>query len=255
MNCSAISGSPLTQADVAAPIVGDDQRGWHDGVLDKAAQGIGAAVGDDGQSHTTGIATVPALVLRRPRLAMANLDSGGHQCFVVDASAIAARPSTDPGLIDLDMLFRPTTDTILVRPHHAGAQFVKDAKRSFVSCQPKLPLKLNRRHARRLAGDEIRGPEPDAKRRMTALHDRAGQEAGLASTRAAFQNTGSGCNAEGFTNHAAMRADKTVRPTRAPKIDSTRRVIRKQLLKFGERLGKSQIVPLVNVQSRHNCGY
>src|SRR5665213_3461328 len=175
--------APLTQADVAAPIVGDD-----------------------GQSHTTSIATVPALVLRRPRLAMANLDSGGHQCFVVDASALAARPSADPGLIDLDMLFRPTTNTILVRPHHAGAQFVKDAKRSFVSCQPKLPLKLNRRHARRLAGDEIRGPEPDAKRRMTALHDRAGQEAGLASTRTAFQNTGSGCDAEGFTNHAAMRA-------------------------------------------------
>jgi hypothetical protein len=175
--------------------------------------------------------------------------------FVVDASALAARPSTDPGLIDLDMLFRPTTDTILVRPHHASAQFVKDGESGFVSCQSKLPLKLHRRHARRLAGDEIRGPEPNAERRVTALHDRASQESGLTSTRTTFQNTGPGCNAEGFTNHAAMRADKTVRPTGASKIGGTRRVIRKQLLKFGERLGKSQIVPLVNVQSRHNCGY
>jgi hypothetical protein len=51
------------------------------------------------------------------RLPVANLDSGGHQRFVVDAPAFAARPSADPRLIDLDMLFRPTPDTVLVRPH------------------------------------------------------------------------------------------------------------------------------------------
>ena len=150
------------------------------------------------------------------------------------------------------MLFRPTTDTVLVRPHHARAQFVQDAEGSFISCQPKLPLKLHRRHPRRLAGDKVSGPEPDAERRMTAFHDGADQEAGLAATRTALQNTGSGDDAEGLGDLAAMRADKTVRPTGAPKIGSTCRVIGKQLLKLRERLGKSQIVALVNVHGRHD---
>ncbi len=52
---------------------------------------------------------------------------------------------------------------------------------------------------------------------MTALHDGADQEAGLAATRTALQNTGSGDNAEGLGDLAAMRADKAVRPTGAPK--------------------------------------
>src|SRR5271165_5941101 len=108
------------------------------------------------------------------------------------------------------MFFRPTTDVVLVRTHHARAQFVQDAEGSFVSCQPKLPLKLHRRHARRLAGDEVSGPEPDAERRMTALHDGADQETGLAAARTALQNTWSGDNAEGLGDQAAMRADKAV---------------------------------------------
>src|SRR5450432_77824 len=219
--------APLAQAGIAAPIVGGGQRTRHDDILDKAGQGLGAAVGYDGQPYSTGIATVLSFVLRRPRFPAANLDSGGYQRFVVDASALAARPSADPGFIDLDMLFRPTTDTVPVRPHHAGAQFMQDTEGGFVSCQPKLALKLNRRHARRLAGDQIRGPEPDAERRVTTLHDRACQEAGLASTRTAFQNTGSGCNAEGLADHATMRAGKAIRPTGASKIGGTRRVIRK----------------------------
>src|SRR5271166_6561812 len=224
--------APLAQAGIAVPIVSDDQRAWHDGILNKATQGICAAVSGDGQSHSTGIAAILPLILCRARLPVANLDSCGHQRFVVDAPAFAARPSADPCLIDLDMLFRPTTDTVLVRPHHARAQFVQDAEGGFISCQPKLPLKLHRRHPRRLAGDEVRGPEPNAERRMTAFHDGADQEAGLAATRTALQNTGSADNAEGLGDLAAMRADKAVRPTGTPKIGSTCRVIGKQLLKL-----------------------
>src|SRR5271166_6601600 len=74
------------------------------------------------------------------------------------------------------------------------------------------------RHARRLAGDEVSGPEPDAERRMTALHDGADQETGLAAARTALQNTWSGDNAEGLGDQAAMRADKAVRPAGTPKI-------------------------------------
>src|SRR5208282_5684766 len=94
-NCMVVE-APLAQAGIAAPIVGDDQRAWHDGTLDKATQGIGAAVSSDGQSHSTGIAAILPLVLCRARLPVANLDSGGHQRFVVDAAAFAACPSADP---------------------------------------------------------------------------------------------------------------------------------------------------------------
>src|SRR5271169_924 len=93
----------LAQAGIAAPIVGYAQRAWHDGTLDKVTQGIGAAVSSDGQSHSTGIAAILPLVLCRARLPVANLDSGGHQRFVVHAAAIAACPSPDPRLIPLHM--------------------------------------------------------------------------------------------------------------------------------------------------------
>jgi hypothetical protein len=57
---------------------------------------------------------------------------------------------------------------------------------------------------------------------------------------------------KGLGDLAAMRADKAVGPTGAPKIGSTCRVIGKQLLKLGERLGKSQIVALLDVHDRHD---
>ena len=87
---------------------------------------------------------------------------------------------------------------------------------------------------------------------MTALHDRADEEAGLATTCTTLQNARSTDNAERFGGLAAMRADKAVRPTRALKIGSTRRVIGKQLLKLRQRLGKNQIVALEDVHDRHD---
>ena len=87
---------------------------------------------------------------------------------------------------------------------------------------------------------------------MAALHDGANQEARLSAARAALQNPRSGGNTVGFGDHAAMRADNAVRPAGPLDIESARRVIRKLLLKFGERLGESQVVPLVDVHDSHN---
>ena len=87
---------------------------------------------------------------------------------------------------------------------------------------------------------------------MTAFHDGADQEAGLVLTRTALQNTGSGDNAEGLGDLAAMGADKAVRRTGALNRGSTCRGIGKQPLKLRERLGKSQIVALVDVNGRHD---
>jgi len=241
------------QATIATPIVGDDQRARHDGALDEPAQGIGAAVGGDGKANATGIATVLALVLRGAGRAVANFNSSGNQRLVVDASALAARPSADPRFVDFDMLARRAADPVLIGPHHTSAQFVQDSEGGFISRQPKLPLELHPRHAGGLTGDQIGGPKPDAEWRMAALHDSADQEPGLASARAALQNAGPGDDAKGFANCATMPADKAVRPTGMFKINCARRVIGKLSLELRQRLGESQIFALVNVHGGHQA--
>ena len=242
----------LAQAGVAAPIVGDNQRARHDGAFDKAAQRVGAAVVRDGQPHATGITAVFPFVLGGARRAVADFDGGGHQRLVVDAPAFAARSPAHPRLVDLDMLARPAADAVLIGAHHASAQFVEDTEGGFVSRQPELPLELHRRHTGRLAGDQIGGPEPDAERRMATLHDRANQKAGLAAARAALQNARAGSDTEGFGDGAAMRAGEPVGPAGAPKIGGARRIVGKQPLKLGERLGESQVVTLVDVHRAHH---
>ena len=103
---------------------------------------------------------------------MADFDSSGDQRFVMDAAAFAASPPAGPRLIDLDM-FRTAANPVLIWPHHASPKLVQNAEGGFISRQPKLPLKLHCRHTRRLAGDKVGGPEPDAERRVAALHDGA----------------------------------------------------------------------------------
>lgn len=78
------------------------------------------------------------------------------------------------------------------------------------------------------------------------------QEAGLAATRTAFQNTRSGDNAEGLADRAATLADEAIRPAGVFKIGSARRIIGKLTLEFRERLGENQIVVLVDVHGGHD---
>jgi hypothetical protein len=80
---------------------------------------------------------------------------------------------------------------------------------------------------------------------VAALHDRADQEAGLAATRAAFQNARPGDDAEGLADCAAMPTGKAVRPADAFKISRARHVIGKLPLELRERLRESQVVALV----------
>ncbi len=74
----------------------------------------------------------------------------------------------------------------------------------------------------------------------------------MAAARAAFHNTRSGDNAVGFGDHAAVWADKAVRPAGSLKIGSARRIIGELPLKLRERLRENQIVALVDVHSSHN---
>lgn len=108
-------------------------------------------------------------------LALFNLDGTNDENHVVNASALAASTTVDVGLIGFDMLCGVATNPILVGTHHAGPQFVKNLKSSLVTRQSELPLELDGRHARRLAGDQVGCPEPHREWCVRALHDGASQ--------------------------------------------------------------------------------
>ena len=77
----------------------------------------------------------------------------------------------------LNMFPRLAADTILIGPHHASAELVENAEGRLIARQAKLSLKLNRRDAGRLAGDQISRPKPCAQRHMAAFHDGANRQA------------------------------------------------------------------------------
>jgi hypothetical protein len=84
-------------------------------------------------THPTGVATVPPVVLGGARFTVPHFDGGGHQHFVMDTTALAARPSAHPRLIHLDMLVGEAADTVLIGAHHGGAELVENAERRLVA--------------------------------------------------------------------------------------------------------------------------
>src|SRR5271168_2532413 len=241
------------QAAIAAPIVGNDQRTRQNGTFDEATQRVGAAVSGDGKTKTTGIAAVPPLVLYGARLPVANLDGGRDQRLVVYAPTFVAGPSTDPHLIDFDMLLRSRADTVLIGPHHARTEFVQNLEGGLITGQPELALELHGRHAGRLAGNKVCCPEPRRKRRVAAFHDRADRQAGILPAGAAAQDARTVLEAKRGADHTTMRANETRIPACLFQVCRARRVIRKKLLKFRQSLRERQIGVLLDVHSGHGC--
>jgi len=104
----------LGEPGVAAPVVGDERRARHNGTLDEAAERLRASVRHDGEPNTPGIATTLPLVELGTRLALTNLHSTDDKNLIVDATAFAARPATDPGFIDFNVLAGPAADPVLI---------------------------------------------------------------------------------------------------------------------------------------------
>ena len=192
------------QAGVAAPIVRHGERPLCDDALDKSAKRLGAPVGRDSEPDTPGIASILSRILRGSRVTMTHLDGAGDEDFVVDASAFATRASADPRFVHLDMLAGVTSDPVPVRPHHGRAKLVEDPEGGLVAREPKLALKLHGGHAGRLAGDQIGRPEPNAQRRMAALHDGPCRQSRLAAAFATGKDARPRGDAEWFADFSAM---------------------------------------------------
>ena len=149
----------LSEIAITAPVIADDQCARHDSTLDKPAQCIGATVGSDGQSDSSGVPTILALILRGAGFPVADFDSGGYKRFVMDTAPFSARLAADPGFIDLHMVRRLPTNSVLVGPYHAGTKLVKNSKCSFVTLKVELTLQLNGRYARGVTDNQIGCPD------------------------------------------------------------------------------------------------
>ena len=132
----------LAQSNVAAPIIGNDERARSNSLLDKPTERIAASIWGDRKPDAPGVSAILPFVLGSPRFAVPNFDSTGYEDFVMDAPTFATGSPADVGFISLDMLVRLAADAVLIGTHHASAQLVENAKGCLIARQPELPLKL-----------------------------------------------------------------------------------------------------------------
>ena len=241
----------LAKTGIAAPVVGDDQRSGSDGVFDESAERIGATVGDDGETNTSRVATVFPIVELGSRLAVTHLHGAGDENLVMDAPAFAAGPSSNPGFIHFDMFLRLAANLVALGAHHPGAQLMKDAEGRLVARQTELPLKLDGRRSRRLAGDQVSRPEPSRQRRVAALHDGPGHQAYVPATGAAAQNARARLETERLADDAAPWAGESSIPAGVFEIGGTGRVVRENTLELRQRLRERQVFTRQYIHAQH----
>ena len=147
------------------------------------------------------------------------------------------------------MLSGPASNPVLIGSYHASTELMQNAKGGFISRQPELPLKLHRRHALRLAGNQISRPEPYAERRVAALHHGANQKTGLAAAGSTRQDAGPRGDAERLRDNTAVRAGEAALPARLFKISGARLVVREKPLELRERFRERKVGAVENVHS------
>src|ERR1700737_395229 len=114
------------EAAITGPVVSNNGRPWRNGFLNEAAKRSCATIRHNGESNTASVSPTFARVELGAGLALADFYSTSNKDFVVNATAFAARPATDPSLIDLDVPAWVATNPVLIRAHHAGAELVKN---------------------------------------------------------------------------------------------------------------------------------
>jgi hypothetical protein len=241
--------SAFPECRITAPIVGNNGGTRCHGAFDEADQRLCAPVLHHGEADSPGVTPVLPLVEAAGALALQDFDGTGHEHHVVNATPFATRATADPSFVGFDNDFWLAADPVLVGTHHAGAQLVEYLKSSFVARQPELTLELDGRHARRLAGNEVRSPEPDRKRRVGAFHDGTCCEAGFPSAMPTAKNTGASAISVRFAGRITVGAHETVTPSRPLKVGRARGLIREQSLKLRQRARERQIISLKYVDN------
>lgn len=123
----------LGKTGVAAPVVGDDGGTRCHSTFDKAAQRLGTSIRHQGKPNTASVPPGLPLIEAAGTLAPSDFNSAGHENHVVDATSFAARTTANVGFICFDDFSRLTANSVLIRPHHADAQFMKNLEGSLVA--------------------------------------------------------------------------------------------------------------------------
>ena len=167
----------------------------------------------------------------------------------MNATPLASRAPAHPGFVGLDVLPRFAADPILIGTHHAGPQLVENLDSSLVARPPELPLELDGRHARCLAGDQIGRPKPDRERRVCTFHDGAGGKTRVAVAMTTPENPGTIGKAVWLAGRAAEVADEPIVPTGVLKVGRACRFVWEQSLELRQGARKRQITSLKHVDS------
>jgi hypothetical protein len=238
--------APLSQSSVARSAIRDDHAARHNGVVNEACEGPSALVGHDFKAQAAGVAPTPT-VLFGVVLLLADLDGTDHKRLIVLAFSLAARDAADPRLVNLDMAGEIAADPVTIRADHAGPELVQDLEGRLVALEAKLALELRRAESGRVAGDQIRGPEPRRERRARPLHDRPGRQRYVAAALAAAQHARPVGEPERLARPLAVRTAKAALPADFLQIGGAGRVIGKELLEARQRLGERQVAVLEDV--------
>jgi hypothetical protein len=249
--CRKVFISKLGELGIATPAIRDDHRFWRNGAFYKAGKRLGRAIGHNLQAKASGISPAPARLRAFFRLTLANLDCRRDKGRIVVPASLAFGRAADPDFIDFDVAdVGSSANSICVWPNHSRPQLVQDLESRLVALQAELSLELERAHASRVCGDEVRSPEPYAEWGMGPLHDGASHQARISAALPAAQNAGACRKPERLADCAARGTDKLMFPTAALKIGSACPIVRKELLEFRQRFREHEILALVDVEGR-----
>ncbi len=247
--------SAFPKRRITAPIVGNNGGTRHHGAFDEACQRLGASVRHHGEADAPSVTPGLSFVEAAGTLVLADFDGACHEHHVVDTAPFAPRASTNPGFVGLDGFVRLAADPVLVGTHHADTQLVKNLESGFVARQPELALELDSRHAGRLAGNKVRTPKPNRKRRVRAFHDRASGKTGVAATMTATKHLEARRNVSWLISHRAVRADEAIPPSGTLKILCASGFVWEQALKLRKRVRERKCFSLIKsglgILSRH----
>lgn len=242
-----------TQLIVTLPAIGAYHGTLRDILLHEFRESISTAIWYKAQSQSACVNGSLGLAAISANRSWADFDSSGDRSFMVDTTPLALCASTNKCLIYFDGELGP--NSITLRSHHAGAEFVENLKRCLVAPQPKLPLKLHRRLARRLCRHKVRAPEPRRQRRVTALHDCTSHERIISLAGTATQDDrASLVESVRLTNVSALHTRKPMWPPQVFKVSCASHVIGKHPLKFWKRRRKAACIHAGNLALDHLFG-
>src|SRR5450631_2066807 len=167
----------------------------------------------------------------------------------MDTTPLAPCSPSHPSFIDLNVLAMPAANSVLIWAHHARTELMKDLKRRLITGQSELPLKLNSRHPRRLACDQVGCPEPNRQRCVGTFHDGASGEACVAAAMTTPENAGAIGKAVRITDRATVIADELITPTNALQKSRARCFVGEQSLKLRQRARKRQVASAKHIDN------